>query len=186
MKQYRLLKDIPFVKAGEILEIYHSDDKKYLHIFDKNREEIYKFKIGDNVAKMHNEWFEEVEEYYVINPVFGEILKTKDNSYSDLQIRNMRELGVLFDTWLEADRKLAYLKAKAIIRQDTKGFKPEWNNNGEGRYCGFWDSDDNKPNWKYGLNTPKEPTIYFKTRQDILDSFEKHRKEWKTYLTYEQ
>ena len=76
--------------------------------------------------------------------------------------------------------------AKEIIKQDTKGFKPEWNNNGKGRYCGFWDFDDNKPNWKYGLNTPKEPNIYFKSRKDILESFEKHLTEWKTYLTYEQ
>ena len=28
--------------------------------------------------------------------------------------------------------------------------------------------------------------IYFKSEEDIKESFEKHPEEWKTYLTYEQ
>ena len=32
----------------------------------------------------------------------------------------------------------------------------------------------------------KEPTIMFKSQNDIEESFKKHPEEWKTYLTYEQ
>ena len=123
MKRYKLLKDLPFAKAGDIFKgeleygttvLFPEDYKNYKH------------KLSSDEFWDFGEWFEEIKEYYVINSVFGEILKINDNTYSDLQIRNMRELGELFDTWLEADKKLAYLKAKTIIKQDTKGFKPDW------------------------------------------------------------
>lgn len=105
----------------------------------------------------------------------------------------MRELGVLFNTWLEADRKLAYLKAKEIIKQDTKGFKPDWSNKEQYKYYGYWDFErgfknyfeGGKPSWD-SLQTTKESNFYFESWEDIEESFEKHPKEWKTYLTYEQ
>ena len=197
MKKYKLLKDLPFAKAGEIF-IRETDEKAdidYVEISKRVNADDYdetRFGLKTNFfLNNFDEWFEEIKEYYVINPVFGEILKTKDNSYSDLQIRNMRELGVLFDTWLEADRKLAYLKAKAIIKQDTKGFKPNWNDTKQIKYSCSYDEDRFTG---YGCVKPvieKTSTkmgalIYFKSEEDIKESLKKHPKEWSTYLTYEQ
>ena len=197
MKKYKLLKDLPFAKAGEIF-IRETDEKAdidYVEISKRVNADDYdetRFGLKTNFfLNNFNEWFEEVKEYYVINPVFGEVLKTKDNSYSDLQIRNMRDLGMLFDTWLEADRKLAYLKAKAIIKQDTKGFKPNWNDTKQIKYSCSYDEDRFTG---YGCVKPvieKTSTkmgalIYFKSEEDIKKSLKKHPKEWKAYLTYEQ
>lgn len=191
MKKYKLLKDLPFAKAGEIF-IRETDKKAnidYVEISKRVNADDYdetRFGLKTNFfLNNFNEWFEEVKEYYVINPVFGEVLKTKDNSYSDLQIRNMRELGVLFDTWLEADRKLAYLKAKAIIKQDAKGFNPDWRNKEQYKYYGYWGLREHKPIWNVS-NIAKTVNIYFESRKLLEESFEKHSKEWKTYLTYEQ
>lgn len=178
MKKYKLLKDLPFAKAGDMVEMW--SDGIMAFVGEPN---LPRFNKKD--VRMFPLWFEEVKEYYVINPVFGEVLKTKDNSYSDLQIRNMRELGVLFDTWLEADRKLAYLKAKAIIKQDTNGFKPDWSNREQYKYYGYWGLREHKPIWNVS-NMAKTVNIYFKSREELESSFEKHPKEWKTYLTYEQ
>lgn len=191
MKKYKLLKDLPFAKAGEIFirETDKKADIDYVEISKRVNADDYdetRFGLKTNFfLNNFDEWFEEIKEYYVINPVFGEVLKTKDNSYSDLQIRNMRELGVLFDTWLEADKKLAYLKAKEVIKQDTKDFKPNWNDKNEEKYYGYYDFEDNKPNWALSYEE-KQVNIYFKYKADILGSFEKHPEEWKTYLTYEQ
>ena len=197
MKKYKLLKDLPFAKAGEIF-IRETDEKAdidYVEISKRVNADDYdetRFGLKTNFfLNNFDEWFEEIKEYYVINPVFGEVLKTKDNSYSDLQIRNMRELGVLFDTWLEADRKLAYLKAKAIIKQDTKSFKPNWNDTKQIKYSCSYDEDRFTG---YGCVKPvieKTSTkmgalIYFKSEEDIKKSLKKHPKEWQTYLTYEQ
>ena len=197
MKKYKLLKDLPFAKAGEIF-IRETDEKAdidYVEISKRVNADDYdetRFGLKTNFfLNNFNEWFEEVKEYYVINPVFGEVLKTKDNSYSDLQIRNMRELGVLFDTWLEADRKLAYLKAKAIIKQDTKGFKPNWNDTKQIKYSCSYDEDRFTG---YGCvkpviektNTKMGALIYFKSEEDIEESLKKHPEEWRKYLFYEQ
>lgn len=191
MKKYKLLKDLPFAKAGEIF-IRETDEKAdidYVEISKRVNANDYdetRFGLKTNFfLNNFDEWFEEIKEYYVINPVFGEILKTKDNSYSDLQIRNMRELGVLFDTWLEADRKLAYLKAKAIIKQDTKGFKPDWKNPSQKRFFGYYNLIDKKLNYS-NAGENMESKIFFKTEEDIKESFKKYPKEWKAYLTYEQ
>lgn len=183
MKRYKLLKDLPFTKAGEILEIYHSDDKKWLHIFDENREEIYQLKIGDNVAKMHNKWFEEVREYFYIDSN-GDIEYSK-NEWNEEAVEHHKLIGNYFETREEAEKYLEYLKAKAIIKQDAKGFKLNWNNLEQARFFGYWDFKENMPFCGKG-STTKGTVIYFKTVEDIEESFKKHPKEWKTYLTYEQ
>lgn len=182
MKKYKLLKDLPFAKAGEI---FKGELEYGTTVLFPEDYENYKHKLSSDEFWDFSEWFEEIKEYYVINSVFGEILKINDNAYSDLQIRNMRELGVLFDTWLEADRKLAYLKAKEIIKQDTKGFKPDWSNKEQYKYYGYWDLREHKPIWNVS-NIAKTVNIYFESRQLLEESFEKRPKEWKTYLTYEQ
>lgn len=182
MKRYKLLKDLPFAKAGDIFkgELEYGTTVLFPEYYEN-----YEHKLNSDESRDFDEWFKEIKEYYVINSVFGDISKKNDNIYSDLQIKTMRDLGMLFDTWLEADRKLAYFKAKAIIKQDTKGFKPNWQDTDEEKYYGEWDFDDKTPH--IGLLTNfKKPQIYFKSKQDIIDSFAKHPEEWKTYLTYEQ
>ena len=140
MMKYKLKKDLPCAKAGEIFrEDYDKNDNNNVYLYQESYG-LKQHKICLEDIDNFDEWFEEVEEYYVINSVFGYVLKINGNSYSDLQIRNMRELGVLFDTWLEADRKFAYLKAQAVIKQDTKGFKPNWDNRDEDKFFGVCDS----------------------------------------------
>ena len=182
MKRYKLLKDLPFAKAGDIFrgELEYGETV----LFPEEYEHC-KHKLSSDEFWDFSEWFEEIKEYYVINSVFGEILKINDNAYSDLQIRNMRELGVLFDIWLEADRKLAYLKAKTIIKQDTKGFKPDWKNPSQKRFFGYYNLIDKKLNYS-NAGENMESKIFFKTEEDIKESFKRHPKEWKVYLTYEQ
>ena len=182
MKRYKLLKDLPFAKAGDIFrgELEYGETVLFPEDYEN-----YKHKLSSDEFWDFSEWFEEIKEYYVINSVFGEILKIKDNSYSDLQIRNMRDLRMLFNTWLEADRKLAYLKAKAIIKQDTKGFKPDWKNPSQKRLFGYYNLIDKKLNYS-NAGENMESKIFFKTEEDIKESFKKHPKEWKVYLTYEQ
>lgn len=99
-----------------------------------------------------------------------------------LQLRKL--IGNHFKTKEEAKKYLEYLKAKAIIKQDAKGFKPNWQDTDEDKWCGVWDIIHKEVSthitW-YG----QEDTIYFKSKEDVEESFEKHPDEWKTYLTYE-
>lgn len=111
----------------------------------------------------------------------------KSHDYDDLNLSLdlEKEIGNHFETTKETQECIAYLKARAIIKQDAKGFKPDWQNADEERYCGKWDFDDEIPHISI-LNIFKAPQIYFRTKEDIEESFKKHPDEWKTYLTYNQ
>lgn len=199
MKRYKLLKNLPFAKAGTIfrrISFKSKDglsDYDYLEtniLLDGNQDETV-FSIKRNYfINNFDEWFEEVKEpeqiYYVDN-LGGYVSKIDKNQFAIFPalIANLKSIGNYFETRKEAEEYLAYLKAKEVIKQDTKGFKPDWNNDDEKKYLGFWDLDEDKLDW-LPRNIFIEATIYFKSREEIEESFKKHPKEWKTYLTYEQ
>ena len=181
-KNYRLLKDLPFAKAGEIFES---------RILDDGKEYMFWGEIKIQNIKNFDEWFEEIKEpkiYFTIDiykSKFKEINTDYYSGWSALEVKNIKDLGLLFKTKEEIDKFIAYLKAKAIIKQDTKGFKPNWNNEGEKKFFGSWNFQRKEVYWNYEYIN-KYVEIYFKTNEDIEESFKKHPKEWKTYLTYEQ
>ena len=181
-KNYRLLKDLPFAKAGEIFES---------RILDDGKEYMFWGEIKIQNIKNFDEWFEEIKEPKIFFTIdiykskFKEINTDYYSGWSALEVKNIKDLGLLFKTKEEIDKFIAYLKAKAIIKQDTKGFKPNWNNEGEKKFFGSWNFQRKEVYWNYEYIN-KYVEIYFKTNEDIEESFEKHSEEWKTYLTYEQ
>lgn len=181
-KNYRLLKDLPFAKAGEIFES---------RILDDGKEYMFWGEIKIQNIKNFDEWFEEIEEpkiYFTIDiykSKFKEINTDYYSGWSALEVKNIKDLGLLFKTVEKTKKYLKYLKAKEIIKQDAKGFKPDWGDEFEKKYSGLWDNNTRKLDC-ISITILQTNTIYFKSRQDIEESFEKHSEEWKTYLTYEQ
>lgn len=177
MKRYKLLKDIPFAKAGDIVEMWSDGTMAFAgepNLPRFNKEDIRMFPL----------WFEEVEDYFYIT-TDGSVWLCPKNKDKELD-KNRKAIGNYFETIEEAEKYLEYLKAKEVIKKDTKGFKPDWNNEDENRYRGCWDFKKGTTSWMYEYGTFKEPLIFFKSVEDISESFEKHPEEWKTYLTYEQ
>ena len=197
MKKYKLVKDLPFAKAGTIFRRMNFKSKDDLSDYDyletsmlldgDQDETVFSIKRNYFVNNF-DEWFEEVGEpewAYYINAFGGDVDSVK---VADLpRIRaNLKSTGNYFETREEAEKHLEYLKAKVIIKKDTKGFKPDWNNEDENRYRGCWDLKKDTTIWMYESGAFKEPLIFFKSVKDIKESFEKHPNEWRTYLTYEQ
>lgn len=121
--------------------------------------------------------------YYYIGDM-GHILSAEAEGH-ELSLKLRKMMGNYFETDLEAEAYIDYLLAKEVIKEDTKGFKPDWNNLEKICFYGLWDFEYEMP--VRGMSfTQKETTIYFKTVEDLRESFEKHPKEWKTYLTYKQ
>lgn len=181
-KSYRLLKDLPFAKAGEIFES---------RILDDGKEYMFWGEIKIQNIKNFDEWFEEIKEPKIFFTIdiykskFKEINIDYYSGWSALEVKNIKDLGLLFKTVEKTKKYLKYLKAKEIIKQDTKGFKPDWNNGDETNFFGYWDFILEEPG--HGLDyRAKTPNIYFQSPKDIKESFAKHPEEWKTYLTYEQ
>lgn len=189
-KKYRLLKDLPFAKAGGIFcaETGKRNGISEITLVSENH---ITTPIWINDIENFDQWFEEIKEPKIFFTIdiykskFKEINTDYYSGWSALEVKNIKDLGLLFKTKEEAEKYLEYLKAKAIIKQDAKGFNPDWENNSERKYLGFWDFDEDRFDW-LPRNSFKEAFIYFKSREDIEESFKKHPEEWKTYLTYEQ
>ena len=187
MKRYKLLKELPFAKAGEEFEegTGKRNSKPEKTLISKNHiTTIIWIKDIDNF----NEWFEEVEElktFFLINNVLSEVVEHNIKYYKDWQIENLKSVGNYFETEEEAEKYLEYLKAKEVIKQDTEGFEPDWSNPSQKRFFGYFNLID-KTLCHFNIGENMESKIFFGSREDIEESFKKHREEWKIYLTYEQ
>lgn len=168
MKQYKLLKDLPFAKAGDMVEMWSDGTMAFVgepNLPRFNKEDVRMFPL----------WFEEVKEpkiFYTID-IFGfRVLEVEIDVYIKEIIENLKTQGLLFHTEEEAEKYLAYLKAKAIIKQDTKGFKPDWGKSSEIKYCGEWNFKYNKPTIR-SATFIKSATLFFGSIEDIEESFKK-------------
>lgn len=183
-KKYRLLKDLPTIEAGRIFEETKGSlggTLLYATGFCSD------FTIDKDGIENFDEWFEEVGEpewVYYINAFGGVVDNVRVADLPGVRA-SLKSTGNYFETKEEAEKYLAYLKAKAIIKKDAKGFKPDWDNKDEFKYCGYWSNNLKESDWNC-TRTYKSPEIYFKTRKDIKESLKKHPEEWKTYLSYEQ
>lgn len=181
MKHYKLLKDLPFAKAGEIF-VKSSVEK------DGKLEEVYELNdnfgyISANIVGV-DEWFEEIEpNFWVINK-HGRILEKYSGIFEKHNIDNLKSIDNYFETEEQAKKHLKWLKARVVLLEDTKGFKPDWSYGEQEKYFVCYD---------YGVKRLDIDDYYFckygefcfKTEEDAQKSIEKHEKEWKIYLGVE-
>lgn len=176
MTKYRLLKDLPFAKAGEIFKSKILDDgEEYLFWGEVKTEKIENF----------DEWFEEIKEpefFYYIDEKGLIIEMRTDYRHADIHLR--KAIGNYFETEEEVKKHLERLKARAVIMEDAKEFKPDWNDKDEWKYYGVWNADIKRLDW-LPSKVIKHDSIYFKTADDIRYSLEAHQEEWKIYLGIE-
>ena len=201
MKRYKLKKDLPTFRAGDLFELRddgclywvrgwrNPDEVKY---YDKEVIAYHKntLKFFPNIL---TDWFEEVKEstrwkpeisndYYYISGD-GNVY---DNSWDDsLFIDNGRfEIGNCFQTEEEAKKAAEYLKALAIVRGDAttkfvKG-KRNWYVYYDDVYK-WLDIVSNFSDIKNGIfGLP-----YFATEEEAKRSIELHKKEWLTIFGIE-
>lgn len=192
MKRYRLLKDLPFAKAGAIFKEWTGERRgKEEKVLVNTNNLTTTLWAGD--IENFNEWFEEVGEpewVYYINAFGGVVDNVRVADLPGVRA-SLKSTGNYFKTKEEAEAYLKYLKARAIIKQDTKGFKPNWNDTEQIKYSCSYDEDRfTGPRCVKPVidetSTKMGALIYFKSKEDIEESLKKHPKEWKTYLFYEQ
>lgn len=153
--------------------------------------------VGD--IEIFDEWFEKDKEEKFSERIFyilpdGGVDSIETVNYSNTEDNRqeykkykekLKSVGNCFETREDAEKYFEYLKAKAIIKQDAKGFKPDWNDKYKPKYWGYWNFYNNKLDNNFTFLS-KSKDIYFKSKEDIEESLKKHPKEWKTYLFYEQ
>ena len=130
-----------------------------------------------------DEYDEGFEYFYITSDRFVD--GVEPNEKDEYLEQRRKTFGNYFKTRDEAGDCLSYLKARATIKQDAKGFKPDWEDKEQPKYYGYWNFKEHEPEWSVNYIT-KIANIYFKSYEALEESFEKHPKEWKTYLTYKQ
>ena len=189
MKRYKLKKDLPTFKAGEIF--YISDAGNLIR--ESDNVPAYSWSMIDKFPNILNDWFEEIKEsnrwkpemshdYYYISGD-GNVY---DNSWDDsLFIDNGRfEIGNCFQIEEEAKKAAEYLKALAIVRGDsTKKFVK-----GEHNWFVYYDAVYNYLDIVSNFSDIKNGIFglpYFATKEDAQKSIELHRNEWLTIFGIE-
>ncbi len=176
MKIYKLLKDLPFAKAGDIFkgELEHGTTV----LFPKDYEN-YKHKLNSDEFWDFDEWFEEVKSYFSINILKATVEEVMVTHHIQWEIENMKSLGLLFETQEEAEEHLGRLKARAILLEDVKphdGCSHKWGvrfNRHDGELY-VYNSDDSYVS-----------EIIFLDENDAYNSIKKHEEEWRTYFGVE-
>ena len=183
MKRYKLKRDIPAFKAGEIFRL--SDAGNLFR--ESDNVPAYGWTILNKFPNILTDWFEEIKEstrwkpemshdYYYVSSngcVYNNIW---DGDSID---RNRSDIGNCFGTKEEAELVVEYRKALATVRGDaTSKFTKDRIN-----WYVYYDTNLNSlmssiscsmlDNGIFGLP-------YFATREDAQKSIEQHKNEWLT------
>lgn len=197
MKRYKLKKDLPTFKAGEIFEI--SPFGNLVRVDDGDSPAIIAY-ASSTIKKFPNileDWFEEMEEPAIelsgqCTASLGMDIFTLGHDYDSTNVvpkplfnRNHKErlakVGLSFRTEKECQEWIDYQEAYQILRQDTKGFTPDWKDSGQNKTLVYYDSCDKKLKVvPWSINA--FGGIYFATSADADESIKKHEKEWMIYL----
>ena len=185
MKRYKLLKDLAGLEAGSTLYLNElgnlvADDKTTI-VFLANFIHHYSLLDGD--------WFEELpeckrwrakedERYWCVQDDGGVAEACED--WVDID-DGRYELGNYFKTEEEAQKASDWLKAFTILRDDTKGFKPDWKNEKQKRWYVFY-SLFNGEFYTEGYIDCHSSPIIFATKDDAQASIKNHEQEWRTFF----
>lgn len=185
MKKYKLLKDLPTFKVGDIF--YINDGGSLIH--ESDGVVAYRWDTLDKFPNILTDWFEEIKEptrwkpkkyyehYYYINALG--IVAGDTWSDSTSIDRERFDLGNCFQTKEEAERVAEYLKALATVRGDatTKFVR------GKNNWYVYYDTNLNSIHSSISYSMLDNGIFglpYFATKEDAQRSIELHKKEWLT------
>ena len=197
MKQYRLLKELPTFKAGQLA--YISKTGNLIAGTPENQKTtetgliimIYHETTLKKFPNILTEWFEEIkeptdsihrkpkkdDEYFWMNS-YGE---TQPDVWDGDSIDSMRlALGMVYRTEKECEKARERRLAEVRLRQ-TSDFKPDFEN-GNGGWVVFYDHEcETLAIFKIGCYDSGEP-VHYATREEAEKSIEENEQDWKIYF----
>lgn len=191
MKYYKLLKDLPTFKAGDLF--YINPDQGCL-VQKDTLILAYAKKTLENFPNILTDWFEEIEEpeckrwrakksetYWLVNG-YGEV--DYDDEYGLSANDNLYAIGNYFKTAKEADDYRKYLIARQVLLDDAEG---EGLIRGKFIYFAGYDFSLSGKGWctEWSMNTYNPGQIYFKTEEALKKSLKEHKEQWEIVRKYE-
>lgn len=200
MKRYKLLKDLPGIKAGNVLFIEGTWGN--LYIDNGHSPTGYQITEAGRIATggmliqsvAMADWLEEIpEEYKRWRAERGETyyhISDDGEVYDDTEEYHSLDggcylIGNYFKTREEAEKAVEWLKAFAILRDDTKGFKPDWRSELQYKWYVYYSHSEKElaASWIW---TQQEEVLYFASAGDAEASIKNHEREWLTYFGVEE
>lgn len=99
--------------------------------------------------------------------------------------RDRFKSGNAFWSEKEADKELKRRKAYVVLKEDTKGFEPNWRNGGEKKCIVYYDYIREKLETNSWIAT-RDTILYFRTKEDAIKSIEKHGQMWLDFFGIEE
>lgn len=197
MKRYRLLKDLPTFKAGQLA--YISKTGNLIAGTPENQETtetgliimIYHETTLKKFPNILTEWFEEIEEptdsvhwkpkkddeYFWMNS-YGE---TQPDVWDGDSIDSMRlALGMVYRTEEECEKAKERRLAKVRLQQ-TSDFKPDFEN-GNGGWVVFYSYVDKELHSMRDSCTDSGELVRYETEEEAKRSIRENREDWLTYF----
>ncbi len=197
MKQYRLLKDLPTFKAGQLA--YISKTGNLIAGTPKNQKTtetgliiiIYHETTLKKFPNILTEWSEEVQEptdsihwtpkkddeYFWMNS-YGE---TQPDVWDGDSIDSMRlALGMVYRTEEECEKARERKLAEVRLRQ-TSDFKPDFED-ANGGWTVYYSYKDKKMNSFFAGYDDAGEIVCYETKEEAEKSIEENREDWLTYF----
>lgn len=196
MKHYKLLKDLPTVKAGAI---FHRDTNETMQVDVLKRVDDQGIFLPPSfdVSSVHDfdEWFKEINSKITINdidwnfdPKPGDICYCVDNAGNILSWTHAAEdkkaevaMGNCLRTEQEAEAYKKWLKAVAELRCSSD-FKPDWKDRGQDKYYVNYCEKYKELSTTFSNTWDNGTPVYYETKEDAKQSIKDHKAAWLTYF----
>ena len=189
MKHYKLKKDIPMFKAGDLF--YINSDQGCLVQKDTIRLAFHKETL-EEYPEILRDWFEEVEEpgykrwraeeddeYYTINRI-GCVCRSRDTRQPEDDYRY--KTGSYGRTAEELEAKLKYDIARQVLLDDAKGGKFI---EGGKNWHAFYDTTSETYAIASGMSYYFPGVVCFKSGGSLYKSLKEHEEQWEIVRKYE-
>ncbi len=193
MKRYKLLKDLPTIKAGEIFKetVTGYNEKNLLVRIAPLNAKSPRLKVQD--IDNFDEWFEEIQESTDSihwRPQIGDRCFVVENnnirpaSYSGmLRDYNAYITGHTFRTIDEAQKACNRELAEVRLRR-TSTFKPDFRND-NGGWVVYYDPREKRLEVQEVYRLEYGEIVRYQTEKEAEKSIKKNREDWLTYFNVE-
>ena len=185
MKRYKLLKDLAGLEAGSTLYLNElgnlvAEDKTTI-VFLANF--IHHYNLLDS------DWFEGIPEGKRWRAEKDEVywcVKNDGGIADDYEQRTgiddrLYKFGNYFKTEEEAQKAADWFKAFAVLRDDTKGFKPDWRDDDQEKWSVVYDHEVGTMS-PVNYYTSQKSVLYFANKDDVEESIKTHERQWLTFF----
>lgn len=195
MKRYKLLKDLPTFKAGDLFYIseygalvHNGGDPDGYNVMAYAQSTLEKF------PNILTEWFEEIPnptDSIHWKPKIGQRYFYIDDGYVfsdvwiDSRVDNRRYMaGAIYYAETDAEKTLKRQIAITTLMRDSN-FEPDWSNNDQNKWTVYYNHNDKELLIEATAFLQYPSAIYFDTYDSIKKSIKNHKKEWLIYLGVE-